>query len=52
MTTQDIWTDTYIEDFSDEDLKNFQEIVLRDVKNRQFNVDDKDILNNNKDLWL
>lgn len=51
MTT-DIWTDTIIQDLSEEDLKNFQEIVLRDVKNKSFNINEKAILMNNLDLWL
>lgn len=51
MTT-DIWTETYIQDLSDEDLKNFQEIVLKDVKNKSFNDIEKGILQNNLDLWL
>lgn len=51
MTT-DIWTETYLQDLSEEDLKNFQDIVLKDVKNRSFNDIEKYILNNNLDLWL
>lgn len=51
MTT-DIWTETYIQDLTDEDMKNFQEIVLKDVKNKSFNDVEKGILLNNLDLWL
>lgn len=50
--TVDIWTQTFIEDFSEEDIKNFQEIVLKDVRNQLFNQEQKDILFNNLDLWL
>lgn len=50
--TVDIWTETYIQDFSEEDIKNFQEIVLKDVKNKSFNTSEKVILQNNLDLWL
>jgi len=50
--TVDIWTETYIQDFSEEDIKNFQEIVLKDVKNKAFNINEKEILQNNIDLWL
>jgi len=50
--TVDIWTETYIQDFSEEDIKNFQEIVLKDVKNKAFNINEKEILQNNLDLWL
>jgi UDP-N-acetylglucosamine pyrophosphorylase len=48
----DVWTETYIQDLSEEDLKNFQDIVLKDVKNRSFNDMEKYVLNNNLDLWL
>lgn len=51
MTT-DIWTETFIQDLTDEDIKNFQDIVLRDVKNKVHNVYDRNILVNNIDLWL
>lgn len=50
--TADIWTETSIQELSDDDIKNFQEIVLRDVKNKVYNVYEKDILSNNIDLWL
>jgi hypothetical protein len=50
--TQDIWTDAYIQDLSEEDLKSFQEIVLKDVKNKSFNEIEKSILVGNPDLWL
>lgn len=51
MTT-DIWTDSYIQDLSEEDLKSFQDIVLKDVKNKSFNDIEKEILLGNPDLWL
>ena len=50
--TVDIWTETYIQDFSEEDIKDFQEIVLKDVKNKSSNTNEKEILQNNLDLWL
>lgn len=51
MTT-DIWTENELQNLSDADLKEFQEIVLRDVKNKLTNIEEKTILNNNLDLWL
>lgn len=51
MTT-DIWTDNDLQHLSDDDIRNFQEIALRDVKNKSFNAEDRAILNNNLDLWL
>lgn len=51
MTT-DIWTDNDLQHLSDDDIKNFQEIALRDVKNKSSNTEDRSILNNNLDLWL
>lgn len=50
--TRDIWTDSYIQDLSEEDLKSFQDIVLKDVKNKCFNEIEKTILLGNPDLWL
>lgn len=51
MTT-DIWTSSLIQELSDDDIKNFQEIVLKDVKNKFSSDEEKTILNNNLDLWL
>jgi hypothetical protein len=51
MTT-DLWTETFIEDFTEEDIKEFQEIVLRDVRNKCYNIKEKQILRENLDLWL
>lgn len=48
----DIWTDSSIRELSDEDIKNFHDIVLRDVKNKYSSDEDKLILQNNLDLWL
>lgn len=53
MTT-DIWSPSFVRDLSDAQLAEFQEIVLKDVKNR---LDENDstsrtILVNNLDLWL
>lgn len=48
----DIWTSSSIQDLTDEDLSSFQEIVLRDVKNKHCTSEEKTILLNNLDLWL
>lgn len=48
----DIWTDSLIQDLSDQEIEQFQEIVLRDVKNQSSSTEDKSILVNNLDLWL
>lgn len=48
----DLWTETFFEDFTEEDIKEFQEIVLRDVRNKCYNVKEKQILKENLDLWL
>jgi len=48
----DIWTDSLIKYLSDDDIKNFHDIVLIDVKNKYSNDEDKSILLNNLDLWL
>lgn len=48
----DIWTDSLIKHLSDDDIKNFHDIVLIDVKNKYSNDEDKSILLNNLDLWL
>jgi hypothetical protein len=51
MTT-DIWTSSLIQELSDDDIKNFQDIALKDVKNKLSSDEEKTILNNNLDLWL
>ena len=51
MTT-DIWTLSLIQDLSDGDITSFQEIVLRDVKNKFVSSQERTILINNQDLWL
>lgn len=51
MTT-DIWSESLINELTDEDIESFHEIVLRDVKNKDNTVDEKSILFNNLDLWL
>lgn len=48
----DIWTPSYLRDLTDQQLEEFQEIVLRDVKNKQDSSDDRIILQKNLDLWL
>jgi hypothetical protein len=50
--TIDIWTSSSIQDLSDGDITSFQEIVLRDVKNKFLNSEERTILINNLDLWL
>ena len=32
--TPDVWTSSLIKELSDDDIKNFQDMVLRDVKNK------------------
>ena len=50
--TIDIWTSSLIKELSEDDIKNFQDIVLKDVKNKFSSDEEKTILNNNLDLWL
>lgn len=50
--TSDIWTSSTVSNLSDSDLKSFQEIVLKDVKNKFCSSEEKTILSNNLDLWL
>lgn len=50
--TIDIWTLSSIQDLSDGDITSFQEIVLRDVKNKFLTSEERTILVNNLDLWL
>lgn len=50
--TSDIWTSSFIQDLSDEDIQSFQEIVVKDTKNISCTSDEKSILHNNLDLWL
>ena len=50
--TSDIWTSSFINDLTDEDLQSFQEIVVKDVKNQYCSSDEKSILKNNLDLWF
>lgn len=51
MTT-DIWTSSYIRNLSEEQINEFQEIVLMDVKNKIDDKNLKNILFSNTDLWL
>lgn len=51
MTT-DIWTSSYIRNLSEEQINEFQEIVLMDVKNKIDDRNLKNILFSNTDLWL
>lgn len=51
MTT-DIWSESLLAELSDEQLNQFAEIVLADVKNKDVSQDNKTILKNNLDLWL
>jgi hypothetical protein len=48
----DIWSTSQVSDLTDTELKSFQEIVLRDVKNKPCTSEEKTILLNNLDLWL
>ena len=48
----DIWSTSQVSDLTDTELKSFQEIVLRDVKNKPCTSEEKTILFNNLDLWL
>lgn len=48
----DIWTETFIEEFSEKEIQEFQEIVLRDIRNKCFNDHEKEILRSNLDLWI
>lgn len=50
--THDIWTSSSLHELSDEDLKSFQEIVVKDTKNHYLTNDEKAILSHNLDLWL
>ena len=50
--SSDIWTTSSIYELTEEDLNNFRDIVLRDVKNQSPSEEDKSILSNNIDLWL
>lgn len=50
--SSDIWTTSSIYELTEEDLSNFRDIVLRDVKNQSPSEEDKSILSNNIDLWL
>lgn len=49
---KDIWSTSLLRDFSDQDFEEFQEIVLKDVKNKLDSNEYKTILLNNLDLWL
>lgn len=49
---KDIWSESLINELSEEDINNFQEIVARDVKNKGVTTEDRTILANNLDLWL
>ena len=48
----DIWTSSLLRDLTDRELADFQEIVLADVKNKLDDLDNRQILVNNLDLWL
>ena len=49
--TIDIWSNTSINDLTQDQLNGFNDIVLKDIKNES-NDDDKAILDNNLELWL
>jgi len=48
----DVWTDSYIKDLSEQDIENFQEIVVKDVKSKSVSDEEKTALKNNLELWL
>jgi len=48
----DFWADVNISDLTDSDISQFEEIVLRDIKNKTTFSEEKTILNENLDLWL
>lgn len=52
MIKTDIWTSSFVRNLSDTELSDFQEIVLKDVKNKLEDDDDRKILIKNLDLWL
>lgn len=49
--TVDIWSDLPIEDLTESQLNNFNDLVLKDIKN-EGSSEDKTILSNNLELWL
>lgn len=50
MTTNDIWTETYVSEISDTGMDAFKSIVINDIKG-SISEDDKSILMNNLHLW-
>jgi hypothetical protein len=52
VTVIDKWTDSLVSELEDKDLKDFQDIVISDLKNGEVSYIEKDILRNNLDLWL
>ena len=48
----DIWTPAYLRDLSDAQIAEFQDIVMRDVKNKLNDDEVRRILVKNLDLWL
>lgn len=52
MTVLDKWTESLISELKDEDIKDFENIVILDLKNNEVSDLEKDILKSNLDLWL
>lgn len=52
MTVLDKWTESLISELKDEDIKDFEGIVILDLKNNEVSDLEKDILRSNLDLWL
>lgn len=52
MTVLDKWTESLISELKDEDIKDFEGIVILDLKNNEVSDLEKDILKSNLDLWL
>lgn len=52
MTIVDVWTDAAISDLSEENLSDFEKIVILDLKGQSCTQEEKTILRENLDLWL
>lgn len=50
MTTNDIWTETFVSEIPDQGMDAFKTIVISDIKG-SISEDDKSILMNNLHLW-
>jgi hypothetical protein len=52
MTIVDYWSDSLLQDLSEEQISEFESIVVADLKKQNITPEHKEILNNNLDLWL